>query len=203
VRVQRTRRGRHNGSVRRRASVVAIVVPLAGVIATGVAAASPQASGSPPGINLTGCAGNGHSSDANGRLIQSARAPNPPASSSHPLTVDPNGTVSYSGHTDSVITNHHWYVDVFGIQVKSGGSRNGTHQTSRHGTVKVSSYLPFKITGLMFVKGGISGTGGSCSGSMWIKLTGSPTATVPWFIGIVLTLSGLAGLYFSRPTVTA
>ncbi len=178
---------------------------VAGLLAGGIALASPSsAAGSqpakPPGVVLNGCSGNGTSKTPSGALIQSATAPNPPSSQSHPLLVNPKGTVTYSGRSNSVIRNHSWSIKVDGITVKTGGSANAAGKTVDQGTVKVKDYLPVRITGLFYVSGSVSGSGGSCSGSVWVKVTGSPVGTVPWFVGIVFAAAGVGGLYFSRPS---
>lgn len=176
---------------------------LAGALSSGIATASPSqatTAANAPGIGLTGCSGSGTSLNSGGNAIQSATAPNPPSSESRPLLVDPRGTVSYSGRSGSVITNHSWQIKVDGITVKSGGSPNAARKTVNQGTVKVKDYLPFKMTGLFYVSGSITGSGGTCTGSVWVKVTGSPVGTVAWFAGIAFAVAGVGGLFFSRPT---
>ena len=192
--------------MRRRSAVAGCI--LAGLVSGVLAAASPSSAAAPsgpakaPGVALTGCSGSGTSLSSKGVAVQSATAPNPPSSESRPLLVDPKGTVSYSGRSSSVIRNHSWSIKVDGLTVKSGSSPNATGKTVNQGTVKVKDYLPFKITGLFYVSGSITGSGASCSGSLWIKVTGSPIGTVPWFAGIALAVVGAGGLFFSRPTVS-
>lgn len=180
---------------------------VAGLLAGAVALASPSAAATAPakapGVVLNGCSGNGTSSTSKGAVLQSASAPNPPSSQSRPLLVDPKGTVTYSGRSNAVIRNHTWRVKVDGLTVKSGGSANASGKSSNQGTVKVNDYLPFKITGLFYVSGSITGSGGSCSGSFWVKVTGSPVGTVPWFAGIVFAAAGIGGLFLSRPTTSS
>jgi hypothetical protein len=181
-------------------------VILASALLFGADAAAAATSGpsDPPGVTLTGCSGSGSSMDSSGAVLQNATAPNPPSSRDHPLLIDPNGTVHYQGSSAAVITDHHWSVEVYGMTIMSGGSANSGHRTSSEGTVKVGSHLPFEVSGpLLYVSGGISGSGGSCAGSMWIKLTGSPVGTVPWYLGIVLAAGGLVALFFARPRVVA
>jgi hypothetical protein len=187
--------------MRRKATLAGCL--LAGVLSGGIATASPSeaaAASNAPGVTLTGCSGSGTSLNSKGVAIQSATAPNPPSSESRPLLVDPKGTVSYSGRSGSVITNHSWQIKVDGITVKSGGSPNATGKTVNRGTVKVKDYLPFKVTGLFYVSGSITGSGGGCSGSVWVKVTGSPVGTVPWFAGVAFAVAGVGGLFLSRPT---
>lgn len=187
-----------------------LLVAVAATVTVGLVLAGPAAAGtsrpttsSPPGIALTGCSGNGMSLSSSGLTLQTATAPNPPSSSSHPVLVDPKGTVTYQGSSRTVITNNSWHIKVAGITVKSGGGKNASRKTAKSGTEKIKDYLPFKITGLAYVSGSFTGDGGSCSGSMWIKIAGNPAGTVPWFAGFVLALGGLGGLYFSRPKVIA
>jgi hypothetical protein len=187
--------------MRRRAAVAGCL--LAGLATSGIAAASPSAAATPanaPGVALTGCSGSGTSLSPKGVVVQSATAPNPPSSQGRPLLVDPKGTVSYNGRSSVVIRNHSWSIKVDGLTVKSGSSPNASGKTVNRGTVKVKDYLPFKITGTFYVSGSVTGSGASCSGSMWVKVTGSPAGTVPWFAGIAFAVVGVGGLFFSRPT---
>ncbi len=151
-------------------------------------------------VNLTGgCQGQGTSFDKDHNQIMSATAPSvEPGTSGNPVLVDYDGTVEYSG-SGPLMLNHHWEVKVFGITVKSGGSKNGSHQTSTSGTAVVKDYLPFKITGVYYVSGGISGEGGACSGNAYLKLIGSPVGTIPWIVAIGLIVAGLALGYASLP----
>src|SRR5262245_44779923 len=143
-------------------------------------------------INLDGgCQGQGASFDADHNQIMAATAPSAePGTSGNPFLVDYDGTVEYAG-TGPLIVNHHWEVKVFGITVKSGGSSNGSQQTATLGVADVSEYLPFKITGVYYVEGGISGEGGACSGNAFVKLIGSPVGTIPWIVAIGLIAAGL------------
>jgi len=146
-----------------------------------------------------GCQGQGTSLEADGSQIMTATAPSAePGTSGNPVLVDYDGTVQYSG-SGPLMLNHHWEVKVFGITVKSGGAKNGTHQTSTSGTAVVKDYLPFKITGLYYVSGGISGEGGACSGSAYFKLIGSPVGTLPWIAAIVLIAGGILLGYAALP----
>ncbi|HEX4018538.1 MAG TPA: hypothetical protein VHX15_17505 [Frankiaceae bacterium] len=192
--------------MRRRAATAAATM-CAGILAGGLALASPSAAAAPPaaktpGIVLKGCSGNGTSKSSKGAAIQTATAPNPPSSEQRPLVVDPKGTLAYSGRSSSVIRHHTWRVKVDGITVKTGGSANASGKVVSQGTVNVKDYLPFKITGLFYVSGSITGSAAGCSGSFWVKVTGSPVGTVPWFLGIVLAIAGVGGLFLSRPSYT-
>lgn len=150
--------------------------------------------------NLTPpCQGSGTSVDKHGSPIDSATAPgHPKGDRGTPFLVDYDGKVNYQGG-GPLMLNHHWHVDIFGVQVKSGGSPNGTHQTNTSGHAKVSDYLPFKVAGEFHVTGGISGQGGRCSGGIWVKLAGSPVGTIPWIVGIALVALGALGVLASFP----
>ncbi len=151
-------------------------------------------------VNLTGgCEGQGTSFDADHNQIMAATAPSAePGTSGNPFLVDYDGTVEYAG-TGPLMVNHHWEVKVFGITVKSGGSPNGSRQTSTIGVADVSDYLPFKMTGVYYVSGDISGEGGACSGDAFVKLVGSPVGTIPWIVAIGLIVVGVALGYASLP----
>jgi len=187
-------------------SVVAAAVGVAtlGFVGATAAAAAAQrvaGSGTAPGISLTGCHGTGSSLRPTGAAVQTITAPNGSASASRPLLVDPRGSVTYRGATDAAVTNHHWHVSLYGITVRSGGSTNRLGRTTATGTEKVKDYLPFRVTGLFHVAGTLRGTGGGCSGSAWVKLTGSPIGTWPWLVAIALCALGAVLLFFGRPTV--
>ena len=146
-----------------------------------------------------GCQGQGTSFDADHNQLMSATAPSAePGTSGNPFLVDYDGTVEYAG-TGPLMVNHHWEIKVFGITVKSGGSPNGSQQTATIGVADVGDYLPFKITGVYYVSGEISGDGGACSGNAFVKLIGSPVGTIPWIVAIGLIAVGLGLGYASFP----
>jgi len=145
--------------------------------------------------NLTGgCQGSATSSDKNGQQLDSVSAPGAGGTGSNPFLVDVDGTVDYKGSSPTVFHNHSWHVDVFGISVKSGGAKNGTNQSSTSGTEKISDYLPVNAVGLYRVSGGITADEGSCSGSAWVKIAGSPVGTIGWIAGLVTAVLGAAGM---------
>jgi hypothetical protein len=59
--------------------------------------------------------------------------------------------------------------------------------------------LPLRFTGLYYLSGAISGVGGSCSGSVWIKVIGSPIGTILWYLGAGILVIGLLILLWSFP----
>ncbi|HVE76164.1 MAG TPA: hypothetical protein VND22_05305 [Actinomycetota bacterium] len=158
----------------------------------------------PAGATLIDCKGRAASTDSIGNPLDDVSAPGGPAASAdNPFDVDLEGQVTYAGSSDSVIRNHNWQIRVFGIPVKSGGDPNERGKKDTRGTVDVSGYMPFRVSGLYLASGSISGEGGSCSGSVWLKLAGNPIGTIPWIVGLVLTLLGLYGLFASRPAYVA
>jgi hypothetical protein len=171
---------------------------------------TPSASAS----SLVGCNGTATSFDQNGKKVDSAAAaggkivdtnshpPSPGATASNPFKVDGQGTVKYAGNSNSVITNHSWHVSVEGIKVRSGGSENGQKKTTDSGTVDVSDYNPLHLTGLVEVSGELSGTGGSCSGSGFVEITGNPLTSPLTWLALILFVLGLVMLVLSLPTTT-
>lgn len=131
--------------------------------------------------------------DAHGAQVGTATGGGADSTQENPFTVDWDGTVSYDGTTGSqVIKNNSWHVDVFGLPTPlRGGSDNGDGNTKGSGSVGVSANAPFRITGLYYVSGEITGQGGSCAGSGWFKLAGDPVGTIPFFVGLILLVLGV------------
>ena len=174
------------------AAVAALVMSLAAV-ALFATPAFAQGSGEVAGGDLTGCSGQARSQDADGEPLGSVSAPGSlGASQDAPLLVDWDGAVTYSGSSDGVITDHSWRVTAYGIPTRSGGSENADKETKTKGTETMSEFLPFRITGLYYVAGEISGDGGECEGALWLKIQGSPIGTVPWVIGVILAAASVA-----------
>ncbi len=178
--------------MRRVLCVIALVAAVTGLTAAPAAA-----------VTLTGgCQGTGRSLDADGNEIMTVTAPSAePGTSGNPVLVDYDGTVEYAG-SGPLMVDHHWEIQVFGVTVKSGGSKNGSRQTSTDGVADVSDYLPFKITGVYYVSGGISGDGGSCDGNAFVKLIGSPVGTIPWIVALGFIVVGLGLGYAALPKAT-
>lgn len=157
--------------------------------------------GSATAADLTGgCSGTGTSIDASGNVLQEVEAPSSQVGTEgNPILVDFDGQFEYEGQ-GPVMRDHDWEVRVFGIPVRSDGDPNQRGVNSTKGDIEVGDFLPFEFTGLYWVDGEISGTGGSCSGSGWVKLVGSPLFTLPFFVGSALTIGGGALLFFATPT---
>lgn len=132
------------------------------------------------------------SRNASGAPIDTATAGGSDATQADPFVVDWDGTVDWTGTMGSlVIKNHSWHVDVFGVPTPlRGNDPNDAGTTGSSDTVRVSANAPFRFTGLFYVSGEISGDGGSCTGSGWLRMEGDPIGTVPFFAGLALVLLG-------------
>ena len=141
---------------------------------------------------LTNCTLTITSFDANGNQLAAATNGADDATQANPFVVDWDGTVAWTGTMGSqLITNHHWSVSVFNIPTPlSGGDANAGGKKDGAGTIQVGENLPFKLVGLFYVSGQISGTGGDCAGSGWMKLNGSPVGTIPFWVFLVLMVLG-------------
>jgi hypothetical protein len=146
---------------------------------------------------LTNCTLDLTSLDANGATLDTATAGGNDSTQSDPFVVEWDGRVAWAGTQGSqVIKDHHWSVSIFNVPTPlSGGDANADGKTDGAGTVEVGDNLPFKITGLFYVSGQISGTGGSCAGSGWMKLNGDPIGTIPFWIFLALVVLGLLLLF--------
>ncbi len=146
---------------------------------------------------LTNCTLQATGLAADGSKIDSVQSGAPDATQDDPFLVDWDGTVSYAGTAQIEMKNNTWHVDVFGIPTPlQGGDANTADTRDGSGTVSVSANAPFKFTGLYFVSGSITGSGGTCAGSGWFKLTGDPTGTIPMIIALVVLILGLLLLVF-------
>ena len=94
-----------------------------------------------------------------------------------------------------------WQTYVFLVPTPvRGGDPNDDDDTTGDGTVGVGENAPFRITGLYYVSGTIDGEGGThCDGSGWFQLTGSPVATLPFWLAVLIAVAGAALIWSSRP----
>jgi hypothetical protein len=146
---------------------------------------------------LTNCTLQATALAADGSTIGSIASGADDATQEQPFLVDWDGTISYSGSSQIEMKDNTWHVDVFGIPTPlSGGDPNTADTRDGNGTVGVSENAPFRITGLYYVSGSLTGSGGSCTGSGWFKLTGDPIGTVPFFGGFGLLILGLVLMAF-------
>jgi hypothetical protein len=148
--------------------------------------------GSAAAFPVTNCTLELTSLDTDGLAIDSATSGAADATQEDPFIVDTEGEVLWNGTMGSqVITDNSWHVDVFGLPTPlRGGGPNEDGKTDGEGTVDVSSNLPFHVTGLFFVSGELTGEGGSCAGSGWMKVDGDPVGTVPFFVALALVVLG-------------
>ena len=91
---------------------------------------------------------------------------------------------------------------VDGIPVQSGGSSNDAHSTQSSGVKDIGHYLPswVGLTGDFYVDGGISGTGGECTGAVYLHLDGNPATGVLLWVAVAFVLGGGALVYFALPS---
>ena len=168
----------------RRTMVGAVVLAALGALLIAAPAAA---------LPLTNCTLQATALAADGSKIDSVQSGAPDATQDDPFLVDWDGTVSYAGTAEIEMKNNTWHVDVFGIPTPlQGGDANTKDTRDGSGTVSVSANAPFKFTGLYFVSGSITGSGGTCAGSGWFKLTGDPTGTIPMIIALVVLYPGTA-----------
>jgi hypothetical protein len=169
--------------VRRLFAVAMVLGSLVLLVGAGPVAAFP----------LNGCTMSLTSNDGAGAPIDSAASGGPVGSMDNPLIVDWDGSVVWSGTTGTqTIKNNSYHIEVFGIPTPFGGhADNGDGNQSGSGLVSIKDNAPFRFTGLYFVTGGISGAGGACDGNGWLKVTGDPVGTIPFFVGLVLVIVGI------------
>jgi hypothetical protein len=144
---------------------------------------------------LTNCTLQAASLKADGSALDSIASGANDATQEDPFIVDWDGTITYQGQADIEMKNNTWSVSVFNIPTPlSGGDDNPEDDRSGSGTVGVSENAPFRITGLYYVAGSLTGSGGTCSGSGWFKLSGDPIGTIPFWFGLGLVILGAVGL---------
>lgn len=167
----------------RRSAASAILLALFGM----VVAAAPVAA-----FPLTNCTLKLESLTSDGGALDTAQGGAPDATQADPFIVDWDGTVAYEGASDVAMENNSWAVAVFGIPTPlQGGDDNPEDTRTGSGTVGVSANAPFRFTGLYFVSGSLTGSGGTCAGSGWLKLAGDPVGTLPFWAGVGLLAVGL------------
>jgi hypothetical protein len=144
---------------------------------------------------LTNCSLQATALRADGSTIGSIASGAVDATQDDPFLVDWNGTITYTGSSQIEMKNNSWSVAVFGIPTPlSGGDDNPDDDRDGNGTVGVSANAPFRFTGLYFVSGSITGSGGTCAGSGWFKLTGDPVGTIPFWVALGVTILGVGML---------
>ena len=146
-------------------------------------------------FDLSGCRLTLTSKDASGGTVDAAQSGTADASQEDPLEAQWGGTVEYEGSTESTIHDYTYSFSIYGVPTPAGGSSpNDENRTEGDGAVSVGGASAFRVAGLYFISGRVSGEGGSCSGSAWVRILGDPTGTIPWFLGIALVILGALGL---------
>jgi len=173
------------------AAVAPLLVPLLALL---LALLLPATAGAFP---LSGCTLTLTSTDASGAAFDTAAGGGAGGSMDDPFLVDWDGSVRWEGTTEAqVITDTAWQVDVFYLPTPlRGGDPNAAGDQQGSDDLDVSATAPFRLAGLFFVSGSMSGDGGSCSGSGWFKIAGDPIGTAPFGAGIGAVLLGLGLLY--------
>ncbi len=144
---------------------------------------------------LTNCTLAATSASADGSELDAIASGANDATQEDPFIVDWDGTISYEGSSQIEMKNNTWSVSVFNIPTPlSGGDDNPEDNRTGSGTIGVSENAPFRITGLYYVSGSLTGSGGTCTGSGWFKLTGDPIGTIPFWFGLGLVILGTVGL---------
>ena len=157
-------------------------------------------------FDLTNCTMDATSLKADGSTLAAIKGGAVDATQADPFIVDWDGTIKYTGGSNIDMLNNKWAVAVFLIPTPlMGGDDNPQNNKTGSGTVGVSANAPFRFTGLYYVSGTLSGSGGTCSGSGWFKLAGDPVGTIPFFGGIGVLIVGLLMLAFGSRghTITA
>lgn len=116
----------------------------------------------------------------------------------NPFDVDPKGSVAWTG-TGPAITSGTYQLAIYGLPIWSGTIDNPDGQTSADGVLDLGDILPIDVVGLVEVSGSVSGTGGACSGSAWIRLDGDPVTSIPGLVGIGAGILGLVGVLSAIP----
>ncbi len=142
---------------------------------------------------LSTCALTIQSTDASGAALDGATAGADDSSQADPFIVDWDGQVAWQGTTGGQeMKANQYHIEVFGVPTPlRGGDANEGDDRDGSGTVGVKANAPFRFTGLYFVSGAITGSGGSCEGSGWVKLAGDPVGTIPFLVGLGALVVGL------------
>lgn len=182
------------------AAVLAVACTLTAFLA-------PAASAAPP--VLRGCSGQATSIAADGTALSTLVVPAPQevnpdlvtGTVRDPFRVARDGTIQFAGNTEQAVRDNSWQLSVFGVPVRNGADPNDDGRTILAGQSKVSDEVPFGLTGLYRVRGTVTGDGGRCSGSLWVRVLGDPTGSVAWIGALGLILLGAVVLLAARPRV--
>lgn len=118
----------------------------------------------------------------------------------NPFDIDPDGTMSWWGTFDNVITDYEWeiFVDVggFNLRVANGMDPNEGESQENNGTEglkqysdQVRQYGGGEIRGIYYVSGILSGEGGFCDGGGYVRVPGSVfESTLGIIVGIIFLI---------------
>lgn len=196
-----------------RVFLVAAAIATVGVAPTVVAA--PAGAVTPGAQTATapssGCSGQATSYDSKGKIIDQAVAPGKGGTSSDPLRVDLDGSVSWKGSTTAVLQNAKYDVTASGFTVKSGTFKNAKGNQSWTGVENIKKRLDaipvlgwatktLNPTVTVKVDYSVTAPTGQCTGSVVLKIGDSPTFTPLWFGSIALFGLGLFMLFWPAKT---
>ena len=164
---------------------------------------------SPAGAaNATGCSASAESVDAGGHRVDRVTAPGNGGTSDHPFEVDAEGKVSWEASGTPPISSGRWKVETDSTP-KLSFSGNGGLEAQKSGTENLRDRLTVDVPllGRVRVASGtfkanvvVNGSGGTCTISGYVKISGSPLGTPVFYVGAVLGLLGLLALFASMPT---
>jgi hypothetical protein len=154
--------------------------------------------------SASGCSGTARSLSKSDIQLDVANAPGAGATQATPLHVDPQGSVDYSGSSDSVLTNGSWQLSVSGLPIQLNGSFvNADHATSAKGTADVNSYvggLSWLLAGTYKVHLLAKGqSGATCVVDAYVQFTTAPAKTVLFWGGLLFLILALLLLFFGQP----
>jgi hypothetical protein len=176
-----------------------IGILIAGSLLLLVALAGPARAADPSaGATIDGpCTVSATSTTAAGGQLDALIGP-ATSDSSNPFDVDPKGQVAWSG-SGPAITSGTYQLTIYGVPIWSGSIDNPSGKSNADGTLDLASVLPGGLVGVVQVGGSVTGQGGSCSGSAWIKISGDPLTSIPGMGGIGLAIVGLLGVATAVP----
>jgi hypothetical protein len=188
------------------------VALIAGATFSGLGAGGAEASGvagaAAPGVTLksTGgavCSGGVTFLTGNGTVVDTVTVPAAePASASDPVLVAAGGSVVFSGTSGIALRDYRSTLAVDGLTLRTRGGGNAAGKITRKGTRTFTYLLPHLLVGTFYVSGAIEAPAGGCTAAAYVKLTGSPYATVGFYLAALLVLLGLLGLFMSMPSGT-
>ena len=156
-----------------------------------------------------GCTAKATSVDANGKPLDSVKAPGAGGTSDHPFEVDADGKVTWSASGD--VSGGTWKVETdstpklsFGGDGGLEADKSGTEALREHLTVDVPILGRVRVaSGTFKANVVVEGGGKSCTFAGYVKIGRSPLGTPLFYVGALLGLLGLLGVFKSMPTTAA